>query len=74
MAIYVGRSAELRMVQMMPLQLSVSCSSNSRLVLPSWHRLTGVVPQKGPVSTSVVVKCGMQYSNFPAAVGTTDND
>jgi len=32
--------------QLMPLPLTISCSSRSRLVLPFWYRLTRVVPDK----------------------------
>jgi len=30
------RGADLHMAQLMPLPLTISCSSKSRLVLPSW--------------------------------------
>jgi len=33
--------ADLHMAQLMPLPLSISCSSKSRLVLPSWFYLSG---------------------------------
>jgi len=36
----------LHMAQLMPLLLTVSCSSKSRLVSPFWYRLTLVVPDK----------------------------
>jgi len=41
--------ADLHMAQQMPLPLTISCSSKSRLVLPSWfllfwHLLTWAVP------------------------------
>jgi len=32
----LGRGADLRMAQLMPLPLTVACSSKSRLVLPFW--------------------------------------
>jgi len=32
---------DLHMAQLMPLPLTVSCSSKSRLVLPSWFYLSG---------------------------------
>jgi len=32
----LGQGADLHMVQLMPLPLTISCSSKSRLVLPSW--------------------------------------
>jgi len=46
--INLGRGADLHMAQLMPLPLSSSCSSKSRLVLtflvlPFWCRLTWVV-------------------------------
>ena len=43
-AICLGRDADLHMAQKMPLTLTVSCSSKSRLVLPFWYWLTQVVP------------------------------
>jgi len=48
--ICMGRDAALHMVQLMPLPLTVSCSSKSRLVLPFWYQLTWVVPDKGPLN------------------------
>jgi len=46
----LGRGADLHMAQLMPLPLTVSCCSKSRLVLPFWYRLTRVVPDtvQGP--------------------------
>ena len=51
MVISLGSGADLHMAQLMPLPLTVSCSSKSRLVLPSWflpfcYPLTRVVPDK----------------------------
>ena len=46
MVMCLGQGADLHMAQLMPLPLSISCSSKSRLVLPSWCRLTWVVPDK----------------------------
>jgi len=45
--ICLGRGADLHMAQLMPLPLTVSCSSKSRLVLPFWYRLTRVVRLNG---------------------------
>jgi len=36
----------LHMAQLMPLPLTISCSSKSILVLPFWCQLTRVVPDK----------------------------
>jgi len=36
----LGRGADLYMAQLMPLPLTISCSSKSRLVLPSWLYLS----------------------------------
>jgi len=41
MVICLGRGADLHMAQLIPLPLTVSCSSKSRLVLPSWFYLFG---------------------------------
>jgi len=43
----LGQGSDLHMAQLVPLPLTVSCSSKSRLVLPFWYRLTRVVPDKG---------------------------
>jgi len=43
MVICLGRGVALHMAQLMPLPLTVSCFSKSRLVLPFWYRLTRVV-------------------------------
>ena len=43
MVICLGRGADLHMAQLMPLPLTISCSSKSRLVLPFWYRLSWVV-------------------------------
>jgi len=40
MVISLGQGADLHTVQLMPLPLTISCSSKSRLVLPSWFNLS----------------------------------
>jgi len=35
----LGQGADLHIAQLMPLPLTISCSSKSRLVLPSWFDL-----------------------------------
>jgi len=57
---YLGWGADLHMAQQMPLPLTISCSSKSRLVLPSWflpfwYLLTRVVPDKFQKSSKMVV-------------------
>ena len=42
----LGQGANLHMAQLMPLPLTTSCSSKSRLVLPFWRWLSRVVPDK----------------------------
>jgi len=42
----LGQGADLHMAQLMPLPLTISCSSKSRLVIPFLCRLTLVVPDK----------------------------
>jgi len=47
MVICLERSAsDLHMVHLMPLPLTISCSSKSRLILPFWCWLTQVVLAK----------------------------
>ena len=41
--------------QQMPLSLTISCSSKSRLVLPFWYLLTRVVPDKFQNSSKTIV-------------------
>jgi len=51
----LGQGADLHMAQLMPLPLTISCSSKSRLVLSFWYRLTRVVLNKGTQTRVVVV-------------------
>jgi len=53
MVMCLDQGADLHMAQLMPLPLTISCSSKSRLVLPSWLcvlsfwcQLTWIVPEK----------------------------
>jgi len=41
MVMCLSQGADLHMAQLMPLPLTISCSSKSRLVLPSWFYLSG---------------------------------
>jgi len=47
------QGADLHMAQLIPLPLTVSCFSKSRLVLPFWYRLTWIVLKKGPLNGRV---------------------
>jgi len=42
----LGQGADLHMTKLMPLPLTISCSTESRLVLPFWCQLTWVVLDK----------------------------
>jgi len=53
--ICLERGADFHMAQLMPLPLTVSCFSKIQMVLPSWYRLTRVVPDKGPLNGCVCV-------------------
>ena len=44
------QGADLHVAQLMPLPLTISCSSKSRLVLPFSYWLTRVVPDKRPLN------------------------
>jgi len=57
MVICLGRGAYLHMVQLMPLPLTVSCSSKFRLVLPFWYQFTRVVPDKGSLNRCCCCCC-----------------
>jgi len=41
MVICVERGADLHIAQLMPLPLTISCSSKSKLVLPEWLCFSG---------------------------------
>ena len=55
MVVCLGWGADLHMAQLMPLPFTISCSSKSRLVLPSWCRLTQIVPDKIQEGRKMVV-------------------
>jgi len=59
MVICPERGADLHMVQLMPLPLTVSCFSKIQIGLPFWYWLTRVVLEKGPLSGCV---CIYKYS------------
>jgi len=62
MVMCLGQGADLHMAQLMPLPLTISCSSKSRLVLPFWFRLTRVVSdkiQEGHKAIVCVCVCGV---------------
>ena len=50
MVICLERGADLHMAQLMPLPLTVSCSSKIQIGLPFWYRLTQVVLEKRPLN------------------------
>jgi len=50
-----GMRCNLHMAQQMPLPLTISSSSKSRLVLPFWYLLTSVVPDKFQKSSKMIV-------------------
>ena len=54
--ICLERCADLHMVQLMPLPLTISCSSKVQIgFVPFWYRLTRVVPGKEPLNGRVCV-------------------
>ena len=54
--ICLERDADLHMVQLMQLPLTVSCFSKIQIVFfPFWYRPTRVVPEKGPLGKRVCV-------------------
>jgi len=57
MVICLEQGADLHMAQLMPLLLTVSCFSKTRLVLPFWYWPTRVVPEKGPLNGCVLRRC-----------------
>jgi len=60
MVMCLGQGADLHIAQLMPLPLTISCSSKSRLVLPFWCQLTRVVLdeiQEGRIMVVCVCVC-----------------
>jgi len=53
MVMCLGQGADLHMAQLMPLPLTISCSSKSRLVLPFWCRLTQAHTHTQPFYSSL---------------------
>jgi len=57
MVMCLGQGADLHMAQVMPLPLTISCSSKFRLVLPSWFYLSGAgSPGKSWTKSKVAIK------------------
>jgi len=57
----LGQDADLHIDQLMPLPLTISCSSKSRSVLPFWCRLTWVALHK--IQRLYLVVCVIIISN-----------
>ena len=55
--ICLERGADLHMAQLMPLPLTVSCSSKIQIGFTFWYWLTWVVPDKGPLNGCGVCVC-----------------
>jgi len=55
MVICLEQGADLHMAQLMPLPLTVSCSSKIQIGLPFWYRLTQVVLDIRPLNVCVCV-------------------
>ena len=69
--ICLGWGADLRVAQLMPLLLTISCSSKSRLVLPFWYLLTQVVPDKGPLNVCCCCCVPVIYCQINACMHVT---
>ena len=60
MVMCLCQGADLHMAPLMPLPLTISCSSKSRLVLPSWFYLSGacrMVPEKSKRAVKWLSAC-----------------
>ena len=58
MVICLERGADLHMAQLMPLPLTISCSSKIQIGLPFWYWLTWIIPDKGPLNGCVCLFIG----------------
>ena len=56
MVICLEQGADLHMAQLMPLPLTVSCSSIIHVGLPFWYWLTWVVLDKGPLNVCSCIR------------------
>ena len=63
MVICLELGADLHMAQLMPLPLSLA-SVKSRLVLPFWHWLTRIIPEKGPLNGCVCLLFDVHVSHL----------
>jgi len=57
MVICLEQGADLHTAQLMPLPLTVSCSSKIQIgftILPFWYRLAQVVTEKGPLDGCIM--------------------
>ena len=61
MVMCLGQGADLTMAQLLPLPLTISCSSKSRLVLRFWCRVTWIVLDKIQKAVKQACVCG-RYS------------
>ena len=64
----LGQGADLHMAQLMPLPLTNSCSSKSRLVLPSWFYLSGAGSHLGSPGQKSKKAVKWLYANAGACV------
>ena len=60
MVIRLQRGADLYIAQLMPLPLTVYCFSKIQIGLVFWYRLTGVVPDTGPLNGCSLV-CSVSF-------------
>jgi len=69
----LGQGADLHMAQLMPLPLTISCSSKSRLVLrlPFWCQLTRGSPGQNPRRPYVCVT-DIQHSQWQASINEAE--
>ena len=75
MVICLEQEADLHMAQLMPMPLTVSCFSKIQMVLPFWHRLTWVVPDKAIKRACTYVKNLLtSYSESSASTNFTAAD
>ena len=73
MVICLERSADLHMAQLMPLLLTVSCFSKSRLVLAFWYRPTRVWICADNYSVKLCGRCCSYQAALQAAFDSRVN-
>ena len=62
--ICLERGADMHIAQLMPLPLTISCSSKSRLVLPFWYQFSQIVLDTVPLNECLLARSQHQLAKW----------